>query len=203
MKKLLTLLSCVFFIFTVSAKDEMVIPKGVNYKKTSDKINNQAKKILQKLLSGKISNKEAISYFENNLICGPSLWDKIKKDKEIEKLNLAEIKCHVPIFNNAGNIKKNLTFDARLFQTSEEILHFWKAFMAQTDFSDFKIRKLNTTELKLYWAMIPFDITEPLFIIESKNQKILVNFVTQKALKIMWIDDFQNNDFYKKKFKAN
>jgi hypothetical protein len=72
------------------------------------------------------------------------------------------------------------------------VLLFWRAFSARTDFSGLKIRKLNAEELKIFWAMIPFDITEPLFILESEQHKLLVVFKAPDELRIAWIDDYQN-----------
>ena len=200
MKMVLTALFTTFLFVILSAGDKMVIPDGIRYKKAPDEVNNQAKKILERLFSGKISDKEAISCFENKLlICGPGLWRDIKKDNAVSKLTKGKVDFRVPCLNSDGSIKEVKTYEGKIFQSPDEVLVFWKAFVARTEFAGLKIRKLNPTELKLYWAMIPYDITEPIFILDSKKHKILVAFVSPKDLKIAWIDDYQHVKFKKNK----
>jgi hypothetical protein len=46
--------------------------------------------------------------------------------------------------------------------------------------------------------MYPFDLQEPLFILESKERKILVLFTSPEDLRILWIDDYQEMRLYEK-----
>ena len=105
---------------------------------------------------------------------------------------MGKVAFQVPSLNDDGSIKEVKKFEGKAFQTRNEILIFWKAFRTIADFTNFKIRKLNPTELRLYWAMIPYDITEPIFILQSKKHKILIAFNSPENLKISWIDDYQN-----------
>ena len=81
--------------------------------------------------------------------------------------------------------------EGKLFQTAAEVKTFWKLFLRTYKFDGSShVRRPTPAELNLYWAMIPFDITEPIFVVESKSAKILAQFV-EKDVKIMWIDDYQ------------
>jgi len=40
--------------------------------------------------------------------------------------------------------------------------------------------------------MIPYDIEEPIFIVESKEATILVDFVGKEDARISWIDDYRH-----------
>ena len=72
------------------------------------------------------------------------------------------------------------------------MLAFWRAFAKQAEFTELKIRKLNSEELSIFWAMISFDITEPIFIVEGKQQKVLLVFTSPDDLSVAWIDDYQH-----------
>jgi hypothetical protein len=47
----------------------------------------------------------------------------------------------------------------------------------------------------LIWAMIPYDIMEPIFTVESKEAAILLHFTDAKKLKLGWIDDYKDVHF--------
>ena len=82
--------------------------------------------------------------------------------------------------------------EGKLFQTAAEVKAFGKLFRRTYKFdSTSRVRRPTPAELSLYWAMISFDITEPIFVVESKRAKILAQFV-EKEMKIMWIDDYQD-----------
>jgi hypothetical protein len=84
-----------------------------------------------------------------------------------------------------GTKNGTCVFEGNVFHSPDEVLAFWKAFSLRTDFTDLKIRKLNPEELKISWIMIPFDIDEPLFILDSRNHKILTAFTSPSDLKVM------------------
>jgi len=184
----------------VHAEEDLIVPEGIRYKKAPVKANEEAKQALKKLFSGKATDQDVLSLLENKtLICGPGLWRDIKKDRTLSKLDKGKVAFQMPVLDNAGNISRMDKHEGKLFQSPDEVLAFWKAFSRRTDFTDLKVRKLNPEELKIFWAMIPFDITEPLFILESKKHKVLIVFTSPEKLKIMWIDDYQNITFKKDK----
>jgi hypothetical protein len=42
--------------------------------------------------------------------------------------------------------------------------------------------------LQYYWAVISFDIDEPLLIVETSEHKYILN-ILKKDLKLMWLDE--------------
>ncbi len=175
------------------AEDALVIPEGVRYKKASDKTNDEAKQILNKLFSHEATDQDVLSLVENKaLVCGPGLWRDIKGDSAMSKIETGIVSFEVPVLDGAGKITRIDKYEGKLFQSADEVLLFWKAFSNKNDLTGFRIRKLNPVELKIFWAMIPFDITEPLFILESKEHKLLTVFESPDKLKVSWIDDYQH-----------
>ena len=178
------------------AAEDPVIPKGIRYKRASAKANQQAKQKLQKLFSGKATDQDALALFgSRTLICGPGLWRRIKDDPILARLREGKVVFKVPVLDSKGRIVRMNQLEGKILQSPKEVLLFWRTFARKTDFSNLKVRKLNPIELKIFWAMIPFDITEPLFILESEKHKILTVFTSPKDLRITWIDDYRNVHF--------
>ena len=118
-------------------------------------------------------------------------------DTTLSKIETGTVMFQIPVLDNRQEITQTQKTSGKLFQLPDEVWVFWNAFVKRTDFTDLKIRKLNPFELEFYWAMISFDITEPLFILESKRHKILTVFTSPDDLTIVWIDDYQNCSFGK------
>ena len=192
MKHLLFSLSLAAFVTVVIAEDSLKIPKGVRYEKTTDEINKAAKSLALARFSGNTKDEDILSLFETMVICGPGLWQDIKTNSVMAKLDKGKAEFHVPVFARDGTVERMDKLEGNLFQSADEILLFWKTFAQRTDLSELTARKLNPNEIEIFWAMIPFDITEPLFILESKKNKVLIVFTSPEKLKIMWIDDYQN-----------
>jgi hypothetical protein len=183
-----------------NAADELIIPEGIRYRKTTDEGNRLAKARLTKFFHAKAKKKNILSLFENKvLICGPALWLEIKDDKSMSKIEKGNVTFQMPVINDKEEIVRMEKASGKLFQSPDEVWSFWAAFVKRTDFADLEIRKLNPLELRIYWSMIPYDITEPLFVLESKKHKILTVFTSTNDLKIAWIDDYQNVSFKKEK----
>ena len=176
-------------IFEKVLAEKPVVPKGVVYKEANADDNRKAfDKLWQVFVVGdrKTGTDDLTS---NILICGPGLWHNIKDDPEMAKLKLGVTKIKVPTNNGVQEL------DGKLFQNKEEVAAFWKAFGRKyKPDPQAKIRRPTARELDLYWAMIPYDITEPIFMIESKDAVILAQF-TDSNMKLGWIDDYKDVHF--------
>jgi hypothetical protein len=64
----------------------------------------------------------------------------------------------------------------------------WMEFRKEVKGQNYIIRKLNEKELKYYWSIISFDIDEPLFILETKDHKYILN-ILKDTMKLMWLDE--------------
>lgn len=197
--KFVTLIAVLMLIVTVcGAADKLNIPKGITYQKTTTEINQRAEERLIKSFTAKAKKEDIQSLFETKcLICGPALWQELKDDTTLSKIETGTVMFQIPVLDDQQEITQMQMASGKLFQSPDEVWVFWNAFVKRTDFSDLKIRKLNPFELELYWAMISFDITEPLFVLESKKHKILTVFRSPDDLTIVWIDDYQNCSFGK------
>ena len=142
------------------------IPKGIVYKKKSDTINEQAKKILINELKS-----PSFSLFYKLLYCGPNFWDYYKNDPKIGSIDKGNIDFQVPQPNGKTIVKKG-----KLIQSIDDFKIIWNQISKDFHSPNLTIRKLNSTELKYYWSIIFFDIEEPIFLIENNKIKLIINF---------------------------
>lgn len=197
MRILLPSIAALVLAATVIAADEPVapvVPEGVRYKKASAEVNERAEQKLRRVFAADAADKDVLDLFEKKvLICGPGLWQEIKDEPAVATMGEGKVTIQVPVLDGTAKpTGREQKFKGQLFQTDEEVLAFWKAFSKHADFADFKVRKLTTEELRIYWAMISFDISEPVFVVEGKRHRILVQFTSPEQLRVAWIDDLAN-----------
>lgn len=173
---------------------KIVVPEGVTYKKTTSEENRKAiEKLSNAFLATDAKNDLPTDLFAEAMICGTGLWRNIKADPEMKKIDHGQVQINVP--TKAGK----QALEGKLFQNKEELAAFWRAFRRKYKFdAKATIRRPTAEELELYWAMIPYDITEPIFIVESPDAILLAHFMA-KDLKIAWIDDFKDMRFVRDK----
>lgn len=172
--------AALFLAYSVSGQQ---IPAGVRYKKASDEINQKAKVLLEDALTARPEKLNIDSISAGAIACGPLLWEAIKNSAGKELLDANPM---VLIIQASKPIMK----DGRGFAKSQEKRAFWNLFIDKIKAGNsFAIRKADTSEIAYYWATIPFDIEEPLQIIDFGKVKVLVNFVTKNGKpKIFWMD---------------
>ncbi len=151
---------------------EPVIPEGVVYKKGTV-AENRASAIerLNKAFLTPDAKAPLDKLLTPAAICGAGLWQNIKDDEEMKPLTEGKLKLLVPSGKTA------LQLDGKLFQNEDELAAFWRAFRRKYPLDPKAIiRRPTPEELSVYWAMIPYDITEPIFVVETKQAAILTQF---------------------------
>jgi hypothetical protein len=165
---------------------DAVVPEGVVYKKAGADVNRKALAKLSQVFRATDRKDASDELFARILICGPGLWRNIKDDAEMKAITTGVTRIKVP----TGKGMQEL--EGKCFQSKEEVVTFWKSFLRRYKFdSKAVIRRPTAKELTLYWAMIPYDIVEPIFVVEGKDATMLTQF-SGEDVKIGWIDDYQN-----------
>lgn len=177
MKKLCFGTLLIGFCAALSVAQE--IPKGVRYKNTTDETNNRAKTLLEQMLSKPASEIGIEDTFgKDAVMCGPFVWEAVGDAKS---------------FNGATPV--NLIVNGKVIQgrgikDPEQKRLLWKRLLELlSSKGQATVRKANADEISFYWAMIPFDIEEPLLIADYGKDKLLVNFVVKDGRpQLFWID---------------
>jgi hypothetical protein len=160
------------------AIDSVDAPKNVIYKYTDPAIVLKAKNLLIKELS------DSASYSLNNglTIVGPQLWYRYSQIPELNNIPNGNVTIR---FNNKA-------YPGKMLQDEEGFKKVWKQLISDIKNEKFIIRKATNKELVYYWAVISFDIDEPLLIVETTVHRYLFNF-SPKDLKLLWIDEIPSS----------
>ena len=139
-------------------------------------------KTIDKILSPDYKGNDHL--FGKAIGCGPFLWQKLLKN------NIFPSDVGFPILLRVPIKEKILELNGRAIRWLDQTtkLESYIRDELKNDES-FIIRRLNPEEMRLYWGMITYDISEPIFIIESKSHNFLIDFQEDK---VMWIDDFKD-----------
>jgi hypothetical protein len=165
--------------------EKPTIPTDVVYKKAGSEVNRKALNKLSGFFLATDQTTTNDNLFSDTLVCGPGLWRNIKDDDDMRRITTGVTQLKVPTQDGVQ------TLEGKTFLNKEEVDSFQRAFMRQYKFgSHTVIRRPTVRELRIYWAMIPHDIEEPIFIVESKGATILVDFVVKDDVRIFWIDDY-------------
>jgi hypothetical protein len=176
MKRLIFFASVLLMPVLLKAQtiDSVDIPKNVVYKYTDPATILKANNLLLKELS------DSATYNLNNglTIVGPQLWYRYSQIPELNNIPNGNVSIR---FNNKA-------YPAKMLQDADGFKKVWKQLINDIGNEKFIIRKATNKELVYYWAVISFDIDEPLLILENATHRYLFNF-SPKDLKLLWIDE--------------
>ena len=176
-------IAALLFFLIPSALYAQEIPEGVRYKKAADEVNNSAKELLERALVKDPRELDVNSTFgKGAIMCGPFLWALIGDDNSFKGATPVSLIVDGSVLQGRGINKDD---QKRLL---------WERLTSKLKGSGSAIiRKANSAEISFYWALIPFDIEEPLFIADFGNYKLLVNFqVKDGKPRFFWLDLVQD-----------
>ena len=155
------------------------IPEGVRYKRTSDEINKKATAMLERAFSADATLADKRPIFANGAIMiGPFLWEVVKTPDVFKGATPVSLIVNGKVAQGRGirdAAQQQVLWDRVLKRTSS--------------MGAVKIRKPQASEISFFWAMIPFDIEEPLLIADFGAERYIFNFVLKDGKpNIMWID---------------
>ncbi len=168
---------------------DMTIPEGVTYKPASEDINNKGKEFILRVMNK--NEKERDTAAAGFIICGPVLWQRIGSKFEANEQGLInKTELSVPIAG--GEVQKLTVGSWHMGQPITKIINETTDKELEKDVQQEKpvIRKLNEKELSIHWAMIGWDIEEPIFVVEVKERKYLFALSHSDGdFKISFVDD--------------
>jgi hypothetical protein len=173
MKIILSLLLSLPF-FALQAQEKITIPKGIVYKYCDPKIVEKAKF----LITTNLTDSTKYDLCDNILIIGPVLWKRFKNIDILNKIEGGNTTFHVDKDELSG----------KMTQDNADTKKVWTELRKEINGEKFIIRKLNEKELQYYWAVISFDIDEPLLVVETSSHKYILN-ILKDSLKLMWLDE--------------
>lgn len=157
------------------------LPKNIKYIEASETFNDEIKQ----LLAQAFSSKKFENIFDEKVICGPALWNRIRNHPKLKGQKLAQTTFIIPSTTGAGKVQE---LKGGLFQTNKQVKIFLDI-LSELPVASIKVRKINKKEAGIYWKLIPYDIEEPVFTIEYGDLLFLAD-VNKGDKKVFWIDEF-------------
>lgn len=150
------------------------------YKRASQEINRKARDELQKVLSSKPVDVDTETLFASGTVCGPLLWEALAS-KELDSALTMDLIMKLP---------KASKKQGKFFKTSSQKRAFWDAFIQEIrEGNSVFVRGATREEIDYYWATIPFNIEEPLFVVDIGKHRVLFNFLVKDGKpQIFWMD---------------
>ena len=174
--------------------EEITIPTDVKYFEISREVFDQAEEKLRDLLINKKNLGEKFGwgndYIDKLLIGGfvrgrisASLKDKYELDFRNFRSEIAF--CLLPPHPHYR----------WWIAEKKETIEFFEYFKEVYNFTDeCTIRKPRTDELAIIWRLIGWDITEPMFVVEEKDVRLVIDFDSEFK-NIEWMEDISNVRF--------
>lgn len=155
--------------------DDYEIPENVTYIRISVEENEEVARLTKDAL-----NKNKVLPSWDMLVVGPTIWKEYANNP---LLNVA--------WKDTSGIIDWKVFPMRTYLTKDDCNRFLSELQKNIAKQKGIVRKANWTELSYYWSTIPFDIEEPLFILDLWAVQYLLNF--NKEREIIWIDKIPEN----------
>ncbi len=174
MKRIFSILLLLSSLGATAQVDSITIPPGVKYKYCKPEIFEKAKQ----LATAELGAKPKYKLINDIMFVGPTLWSRYKKVKELSSIEGGNLIIMVDDTKLSG----------KLTQTQKDGKKFWDQIRKEVDGKDYKLRKATEQELIYYWAVISFDIEEPLMILETSEHRYILNLST-KDFTILWLDE--------------
>jgi len=170
-------------LITAASASEIV------YKPAPEDFHESAKGVVDRLFRS--NDEPELGDLASYVTCGPGLWRTIKVTPTIEALDPASATSMVDL--GGGNFQP---FEGALFHSDAERSELVRAVRVVLDGTDFTVRAPNELEKKVYWALIPYDIEEPIFILDNGERRILVDFVSNdNGPQLLWVGDMSQFGF--------
>lgn len=174
-----------FLIGAGAACSSQEVPKGVRYTKASAEVNAKAKSALEQALSGDVP---PTGFLNGHLMCGPVLWNDLVENHQA----LSKDSIHVG-FKFAG--PDLIVADGREFTTKEQRNLLWKlVFEKYPQLKKGTVRIATASEIQFFWDLIPFDIQEPFFAIDSPDGIFIAHLNFEKKTNSIWLNWFDRVD---------
>ena len=156
------------------------VPEGVNYKTAPEPVNAAAKSALQTAIA---SDQFPEAMFGEVTVCGPMLWKALKPSADKVLLNAKPV---IAMITDPESIHA----EGKRLLSADERRAFWSLWRNKYPaLRNANIRKARADELSFYWATIPFDIEEPLFVLNTNSERFIVHLVNkQQTSTLFWIE---------------
>ncbi|MBI3135044.1 MAG: hypothetical protein HYZ14_10270 [Bacteroidetes bacterium] len=175
MKHMLCLTLLLTAVYGIAQEKETIsIPQYVNYKYCKPKVYEAAKELV---LNELVKNDPKYTLVAESFIIGPILWERLDSLEPIHEIEGGKVTFHVD--------KKK--YNGKYIQSDADGKLIWDQIRSEFNNVPMRLRKPTYSELEYYWAVISFDIVEPLIIAEAGTRKYILD-LNPKTYCLEWLD---------------
>lgn len=153
------------------------VPAGVRYVTASAAVNAKAKASLEQMFAQSPPKLEGGAH--GLLMLGPFLGLRLGG---LDMSPFLPVNAVIPFGDTTAHMK---SFGARTPEEARALLGLVRDFAPGPSPT---IRPMSPAEMRLVWPFISWDLAEPLFVVESKERKWVVNFAPDGS-ELRWIED--------------
>jgi hypothetical protein len=186
---LITLCAIAFVTRTALASDRPTIPPGVHYRFIDDKLDAAIRASLAaKFQQGESAVEEL---FRAACTCAPGYWRIVAGSGCVKHPTVTVFS--VP--NRKTGIEYKL--DGAKIEDPEDLHRIGQHFASAVGKTPV-IRRLTTTEISQMWVVVPFDIEEPVYLLENGSRHFVICLskdVAADSYRIWWVDILTEYDY--------
>lgn len=161
------------------------IPAGVKYVTASPEVNAKAKATLAAMFTGTPPALNVKVPEKGVVMLGPFLGQRLAR---LDMSGFLKVTAKIPFGDTMADMQ---SYGSRTPDESRALLALLRDFAPTPPV---KIRSMTPQEMKLIWPFIAWDITEPVFIVESKERKWVVS-LDSTGTTPGWIEDLTSPCF--------
>jgi hypothetical protein len=172
----------------VKSKTFVDLPPGVRYTPTSEAVNEKASRMLEGAFAR--PRAELAPALGTFVVAGPGLWRWLKDAPGADKAGVPS-PFMLPIGGDPKNLQK---LEGRSYLDADAARELARLLAgALPKGATPKLRRPTRTELAVLWALVPFDLEEPIFVVELGPRNLLA--IVDGKSKIVWLDDLAGAGF--------
>lgn len=166
------------------------VPEGIRYVRASEVNNKWVHGLLKKVLQAQNVTLGRLRVEKGNepqpVVLGPLISERIMGDQHFDKRLFGKVKYKVDL----GSL--SATMDGILLRTGDEVARFDTLFSSYLKISpQAVIRKPSAEELAIIWYWVSWDIDEPIYVVEDKTHRYVVDFDLHSR-EIQWVEDLSH-----------
>ena len=168
------------------------VPARVEYKRADRSVLKTAVETLQKILAPDYQGEQRL--FPELALIGPFLWADLRNESAFAKIPDAADSHSAPINWKFQLGTRRFSLPGRVMRAKDapDLLPAVESALRGGLAKDgpFTVRSLTSVELDFLWTLYPFDsVDEPIFIVESKKHKFLIQMRQDAGF---LIDDYRD-----------
>jgi hypothetical protein len=140
---------------------------GIRYKRQSSAVNETARQQVLAAFSGGSAAVEKLLP-DTVTLCGSGCWSGVRRSDLKAGEDYIPATSYTPVPN--GRLER----DGAMIRSEKGMIRLAESLVRLVGRKP-RVRPLSSRELELYWALVPFDLEDPLLIVEGKGRRVVAN----------------------------